>query len=76
MQLLNACAKHINTQKTKTSIPDSTDALEEDMLRQGVFTNMYRFGICLSKYHRAEHTKLENLPICLGNPAVEQAKAK
>jgi len=41
-----------------------------------VYTNMYRFGICASKYHRAEYTKLETLPTCLGKFAVEQAKAK
>jgi len=41
-----------------------------------VYTNMYRFGICASKYHRAEHTKLENLQTRLSNFAVEQAKAK
>jgi len=41
-----------------------------------VYTNMYRFGICAFKYHRAEYTKLENLQTCLGNLAVEQAKAK
>jgi len=29
MQLLNTCAKHIDTPQTKTSIPDSTDARAE-----------------------------------------------
>jgi len=41
-----------------------------------VYTNVYRFGICAFKYHRAEYTKLENLQTRLGNLAVEQAKAK
>jgi len=36
---------------------------------------MYRFGICASKYHRAAYTKIENLQTCLGNFAVEPAKA-
>ena len=41
-----------------------------------VYTNMYRFGRCAFKYHRAENTKLENLHYRLGNLAGEQAKAK
>ena len=41
-----------------------------------VYTNVYRFGICAFKYHRAEYTKLEKLQTLLGNVSVEQAKAK
>jgi len=41
-----------------------------------VYTNMYCFGICAFKYHRAEYTRLENLQTRLGNLAVEQATAR
>ena len=51
-------------------------ALWKKTCSDNVYTNMYRFGICQFKYHRAEYTKFENLQTCLGNLAVEQAKAK